>query len=99
MAARNTYDKADVVRLSLTVTDLNNAAVDPGALVLKYKKPDQTTVTLTYGVDVALVRDSAGHYHADVTLDQVGVWTYRFEATGANAGADEHELAVRASAF
>ena len=91
------YDIGDKVRLSVTITDTAGALADPGALSLKYQKPNAgTTTTLVYGADAALVRDSLGHYHADIAVDQAGDWHYRFVATGNAAGAERGFFNVRA---
>lgn len=41
------------------------------------KKPAaRVLTTYTYGVDIALVRDSVGTYHLDLALARVGEWRY-----------------------
>lgn len=91
------YDIGDKVRMSSAITGNTGSAADPGALVLKYRKPNGTVVTLTYGVGSEITRDSLGNYHADIIVDQAGTWTYRFISTGNAAGAEESFFAVRRS--
>ena len=47
----------------------------------------------------ALVKDSTGVYHLDVSASAVGQWYYRWEGTGAVEQADEGTFVVEASAF
>lgn len=87
------YIPGEVARLSLTVTDHDGLAADPGSVVLKVKQPDGTVVTHTPDV----VRDGAGVYHADLALSSAGVWAYRWELTAPNAGAPEGLINVQKS--
>lgn len=67
----------DLRRLSVAVTNVAGAPTDPTTLLLKVLKPGGTSVTTyTYGVDVIVVKDSTGNYHADVPLDTEGTWRY-----------------------
>lgn len=97
------YDSGATVRLKLTMTDSSGTAVDPGALTFKVRQPDGTVTSYVYGTDAQLVKSSTGIYYVDwpipKTLAAEGVWSYRFEATGANAGAVESQFTVRNSAF
>lgn len=80
----NLYDVGDGPYLyGRFISKIDGTDADPSTVRLVYKKPDATIVTLTYGVDGALIKDSTGHYHAQVTLDQAGRWQYRYEGTGA----------------
>lgn len=94
------YDKGELVRCSCSfINRATSAAVDPASVVCKYTKPGQATTTLTYGTDNALVKDATGLYHVDLNANVSGVWTYRWESTGANQGAIEGSFEVRGSAF
>lgn len=84
-------------RVSGTVTDAAGVAADPGGLALKVKAPNGTVTTYPYGGGVVL-KDAVGSYHADLILNQAGAWTWRWEATAPNVGADEGTLQVRKSA-
>ena len=79
----NQYDVGDVIRAAVVFKDINGVASDPGTIRLKLKKPDQTSTTLVYGTDGALIKDSTGTYHADFSLDLGGSHFYRWEGTGA----------------
>jgi hypothetical protein len=54
-----------------------------------YRAPNGTTVTYVYGTDAALVRDSLGNYHLDVTTSADGTHKVRFVGTGTGASANE----------
>jgi hypothetical protein len=75
--------------------------VDPGAVYFKYKPFGLGEVVLTYGVDAALVRISAGIYKVllDTTGGPVGRWRERWVSTGNGAGAIERYFDVAASAL
>ena len=94
----NNYLVGQVVKLSVTIKNAAGVAADPGALRLKIKAPSGAVTTLTHGVDVALVKDSVGNYHADQLLNAPGVWAWRWESDAPNAGASEGTLTVKKSA-
>lgn len=91
----NVFDIGDLVRASAAFTDSAGTAIDPTAVYLKYVTPAGVTTTLTYGVDVALVRDSAGNYHADISATDDGDWHYRWYSTGSGQASEEHWFRVR----
>lgn len=91
------YDVGDLVRVSAVFTDSTGANVDPATVKVTYETPAGVSTTLTYLVDVALVRDSAGHYHADIDANAAGTWRYRWFSTGAGQAAGETAFHVRAS--
>ncbi len=93
------YQVGDLVRISAIFTNAAGTAVDPTAVLAKYKDPGGVTTTLTYGVDVALVRDSAGNYHVDINAASAGRWRYRFYSTGTGQAANEENFIVESSAF
>jgi hypothetical protein len=95
----NTYDIGDNPRLTATFRNEADAVADPTSIVAKYRKPDGTVVTLTYGVDLALYKDSTGIYHTDITVDMAGRWYYRFVGTGNVIAAEETYFDVEKSAF
>ncbi len=91
----NVFDIGDLVRVSAAFTDSAGMAIDPTAVYVKYRTPAGTTTTLTYGVDAALVRDSAGNYHADISATDDGDWHYRWYSTGSGQASEEHWFRVR----
>lgn len=97
----NVYELGDLVTVSGAFADSTGAAVDPVAVFCSYRSPATPTVTttLTYGVDAALVKDSAGHYHANISATAVGTWHYRWYSTGTGQAADEGWFVVEESEF
>ena len=90
----NAHDKGDVIRLSGTFRDNLGALINPTAVTLKYRKPTGEVTTVAGG---SLVNPSTGTYYYDVTADQAGVWTYRYESTGTGSAAEETTFIVRSS--
>lgn len=95
------YDIGDKTRLSVTFLNIAGAVADPTTVTLKLRTPAPASVESShvYGVDIAVVRESTGIYHYDLSLPTSGVWWYRWDATGAVEAADEQFLTVRASRF
>lgn len=90
----SSYIPGELARLSLAVVNEAGDAADPGALRLKTRAQGGTVATLTYGVDVAIVKDSVGNYHADILLANAGLWAWRWELDAPNAGAVEGTITV-----
>lgn len=78
---------------------VSGTLTDPTSVKFKYLSPSGTETTLTYGVDAALVRVSAGNYYVDLTLTEAGLWTLRWTSSGTCTSADEFEVEVNKSAF
>jgi len=94
----NAYDSGDVVRMTVAFTNQSGTAVDPGAVAVKVKSPLGVKTTYNYPAD-GVIKDSTGNYHFDIEPTVQGVWTYRWEGTIANKGAEENSFQVRESAF
>jgi hypothetical protein len=92
------YDVGAVVRCSDDIT-VAGVLTDPTTLVVKYRSPAGTTTTKTYGTDAAVVKDSTGKYHIDITASTAGEWAVGWLATGTAAGALEYSFHVRKSRF
>ena len=93
-------DIGDIYRVSVPFTDADGTPQDPTTVKMFFRKPDATRVTYTYLTDAELVRDDVGKYHVDLTIDQSGTWTYRFEgASGPVTAADEETFDVKESRF
>jgi hypothetical protein len=90
--AANTYEIGDLVRLSVEFR-IGATLTNPSAVTLQVKNPLGAVTT------PAVVNDSTGKYHGDVTLDKAGTWTYRFAGTGAVQKAGRGALNVAASEF
>lgn len=78
------YDVGDLLRVTGTFDDglAPPTNLDPTTVRFQYTTPDRVETTLTYGIDVAVVKDSTGTYHVDLDLNQAGPWHYRFFSTG-----------------
>lgn len=72
---------------------------DPTTITFKVKNPAGSTTTYVYGTDAQLVKIGTGRYRVDVTANAAGLWTYRFEGTGAVVAADEQTFTVNGGAF
>lgn len=93
------YQKGDLKRFAATFKNSSGTPTDPSAVTFKYTKPSGTTTTLTYSVDVALVKDSTGVYHVDLSLSEKGRWYYQWKGTGAVEEVEEGEFEVFSGAF
>lgn len=81
-------DVGDIERITFTYFDADNNPADPGTVVFDFTKPDGTTThwTVTAG---EVVKDSVGVYHADLALDQAGIWVYTSKGSGTGPNASE----------
>lgn len=95
----NTYQKGDLPRLTALFKNSAGTATDPTTVRFKYTTPAGATTTLVYGVDGALVKDSTGNYHVDLSLTAAGMWFYRWEGEGTVQSVQEGELTVEPSGF
>lgn len=86
------FTEGQVVRIAATFRDTAGVLVDPTTVVLTVKKPDDTEAT------PALSNPSDGEYHGTATLDQSGLWRWRYVSTGSVA-AEEGHFVVSASDF
>lgn len=93
----NSYDKGDLIAIEGRFTNAAGVATDPTTVTCHVKSPAGTT-THVYGAS-AIVKDSTGVYHLDVSLTVSGQWWYRWEGTGAVEQSDEASFIVEASAF
>lgn len=95
----NSYFVGNVVRVQGNLADLDGTPGDPGGVVVKYRSPAGVITSKTYGTDAEVVRVGSGIYQMDVTANLEGIWTYRFESTGARQAATEGRFTVRESQF
>lgn len=86
------YDVGDPITVVATVTN-NGIAAAPGAIFFRERNPSGEYRLL------AASEDAVGTYSTPITLGQAGLWRFRVECSGANAGVDELKLHVRRSAF
>jgi hypothetical protein len=95
----NSYDVGDVVRCTGTFTDADGNVVDPTAVTFKFEDPSGNETSYVYGTDPEVVRVSQGVYRVDVTIDESGIWYYRFVSTGTGAAASEEFFKIRPTRF
>jgi len=89
------YARGNVVRLTGTFYDIDDAVTDPAAVSFQYKFPGGSTVTLVYGTDAAVVKSSTGVYYVDLATDTVGITFYRFLSTGTGKAAAWSQFQVK----
>lgn len=94
----NAYHYGTLVRVSVTF-QVGGTDTDPTTVTFRHRKPDGTVTAWVYGTDSQVVKDAVGKYHADLALNQEGVWTYRWEGTGAAEVAGEDALRVLPTPF
>lgn len=91
----NQHNLGDLVRTSAVFSNQTTGlAMDPTVVKLSVCTPDGVVVTYVYGTDAIVVKDSTGHYHADLDANQDGLWYYRWWSTGTGQAADELEFEV-----
>lgn len=78
----NVYDKGDLIRITGTFKDASLVAYDPTVVKCQVQTPAGVETTYTYPTDAAVVKDSTGNYHLDVSANASGTWWYRWYATG-----------------
>lgn len=91
------YDVGDTARIKVNFKNIVRVDTDPTGVTLKVKIPSGTTTTYTYGVDLALVKDSTGNYHYDLTLLTAGAYYYKWTGTGPASGVEEGVLTAQAT--
>lgn len=93
----NVYQKGDLRRIGGKFTDSAGTAADPTAVSLKYIRPSGIIVTLVYGIDVAVIRESVGIYYVDIDLTESGTWYYRLAGTGVVQEAENGQFSVESN--
>jgi hypothetical protein len=90
-----TYPIGQTVRISTATafTDADGDPVAPDTVTLTVLAPDGTETTPSESAGA-----STGLYYADVTVDQAGVWAYRWEGViGTSTAVDEDLFLVTRS--
>lgn len=93
------YQVGQVPRLTLTVTDMEDAAIDPTGLTFRLRVGTGDPTVYVYNTDNELVKDDTGAYYVDWPITQEGVHYYRWTGTGTAAGAIERRFDVVDSKF
>lgn len=87
------YDVGDSVRVTGTFT-VASVVTDPTTVTLEVKDPSGNVATYTYALS-EVTRSGTGVFYKDLTIDEAGIWTYRWSGTGAVVSAGEEWLEVR----
>jgi len=95
----NNYDKGDVVRCYGHFTNNLDADIDPTSVFFSVIDPTQAQTNYQYGVGIQIIKDSVGHYHADVDADLEGYYRYRWYSTGTGKAADDAWFVVDPTPF
>lgn len=88
------YDVNDAERVTFTYHDSVGALANPTVTTATVTTPAGVSTTYTYGTDAALVRDSTGVFHIDVTFTTAGTWTVEGHGTGAVTAAATQTFVV-----
>lgn len=89
--------EGDQLRVRALFEDLDGDNADPDTVTVRWKAPEQPSITKVYGTDSEVVKLAAGDYAIDVPLDAPGAWYFRWEAAGDFVGAAESAQTVDAS--
>jgi hypothetical protein len=92
------YQIGDMLRLQVSFTDADGAAVDPTTVTLTVLEPDANETSYTYGA-AEVEKESTGVYYYDLTVDQAGIHFFRWSAGGAYVAVDEGSFKVSKSNF
>lgn len=93
------YLLGETTRIHCSAADAAGVATDPPVLRLRVKSPSGSVTDYTHGADPEIVRAGVGLFHADIALDAVGYWSWRWETGLPHVGADEGLLLVRKGRF
>lgn len=88
----NIYDIGDQVRMQCLLKDYDNA-LTTGTVTCEVKDPSGNVAAATTSTP------ATGIYHAFVTIDEAGIWYYRFESVGATIAAGEASFSVNVTQF
>lgn len=86
-----TYDVGDAVRLQTEVRNPDGTLTN-ATMAIAVTKPDGTAASPSAPSNV-----STGVYQSTVTVDQAGLWTYVWTASGAVVGVDNGQILVQAA--
>lgn len=101
----NEYQLGQAVRLSATFATFAGVLTNPStttfktALIIANPPPDPTAVNAVFGVDAAVINDSAGVFHYDFTPAAPGNYVYQVVGTGAVAAVKRGYFRVVPSPF
>jgi hypothetical protein len=96
MTDYNRYDDGQMVRVSASFRDLDDAPLDPDTVELRYKDPSTDTVH-EQNYPGNLQKDAIGEYYFDIdTTDfSKGTWHYKWIGTGAVTAATSWAFIIK----
>ncbi len=98
----NEYTSGQLVNIGCTFT-VSGVVTDPTKVQASFRYETATATTYTYptaaATDAALVRDSTGVFHFNITAVSAGKYHYRFQGWTACQAAMEGDFTVGASNF
>ena len=101
----NEYDLGQAIRVTAAFVNAAGAAADPTTVSIKFgpilvnPPPDPTATTLVFGVDAAVIKDSVGNYHADITPSVPATYVFQAVGTGTVAAVSTGRFRVKPSPF
>lgn len=88
----NTYTIGQQVRMEMILRDFGDALTS-GTVTCEVRDPSGNIAAAT------VTNADTGVYHAFVTIDEAGVWQYRFESVGATISAGEGSWTAATTVF
>ena len=92
-----TYDVGDLIRITGTWTDSDEAVTDPNVVRGNVEDPSGNTSQLT--MNTGITKSSTGVYYFDVDLNEEGRWKYRLyglaSGNSSSQGAKSHWLIAK----
>jgi hypothetical protein len=93
------YDVGDVVRCPGQFLNASLVATDPNTVTFNSITPSGVITTSVYPTDAALVKDSTGNYHVDVSVTEPGEWHYQWVGEGAVQAAEPGQFFAQGGPF
>lgn len=87
------------IKIDAAFTNLAGAAADPTDIVAEVRTPSGEIDVYTYGTDADLTKLSTGSYRLLYTVDDDGLYHWRFAGTGAVIAAIEGQFRGYVSHF
>lgn len=97
--ANEEFSLGQLTRITGTFTDADGDAIDPTAVFVVIKEPDDTETEYQYSVDPEVVKETTGIYHLDQDCNAAGWWAWRVYSTGTGQAAEEGRFQVAESEF
>ena len=77
------YTVGDIAVVAVIFYDSSGVPADPTTVTLRVSRQSNTVIQYIYLIDLELVKDSVGNYHANLNLTTAGLWCFRWIGTGA----------------